>query len=196
MLDQAIRFLLETVFLFFVFAALTRFFMQRLRAPVNNPIAQFSIAITDFLVRPLRRLIPGVKGYDWASLIAAWLGEFVLMLCLFAVGGLPLLAAPQAIGGIGLLALVKLVRLTIYLFMAALFIAVILSWVSAYHPFASFFRAFSDPLLKPLQRRLPPIGGVDISPVFVLVAMQLILMLPVTWLEEQAMIAVRRIALP
>jgi YggT family protein len=61
----------------------------------------------------------------------------------------------------------------------------VMSWVSPYHPAAPFFNALSDPLLKPVRRVVPPIGGVDITPVFILIILQLILMLPVTWLEQQ-----------
>jgi len=84
------------------------------------------------------------------------------------------------------LAFVKLVRLSIYVFMGALIIQVVLSWVNPYHPVAPFFNALTNPFLNPVKRVIPPIGGVDISPVFVLIFFQLLLMLPVTWLELEA----------
>jgi len=81
---------------------------------------------------------------------------------------------------------VKLVRLSIYVFMGAIIVQAVLSWFGRYHPMAPFFDALSRPFLRPIQRAVPLIGGVDISPVLVLIAFQLILMLPVTWLEGQA----------
>src|SRR3981081_385744 len=75
MLNQALRFLIDTAFGFLVYAALLRFIMQWLRAPFKNPIGQAVTALTDWAVKPLRRLVPGFGGYDWASLLFAWIGQ-------------------------------------------------------------------------------------------------------------------------
>ena len=80
---------------------------------------------------------------------------------------------------------VRLIRLSIYVFMGALIIGAVLSWVNPYHPVAPFFNALTNPFMKPVKRVIPPIGGVDISPVFVLIFFQLLLMLPVAWLEGE-----------
>ena len=190
MLATAITFVLETLFGLFVLAALVRFWMQAFRAPARNPIAQFSMALTDFAVKPLRRLIPGFMRMDWASLVVALALEFVLQVLEFA-----LLAGAIPNGGVLsallFLAFVRLVRLSIYIFIVVIIAQAVMSWVSPYHPAAPFFNALSDPLLKPVRRFIPPIGGVDISPVFVLIILQLILMLPITWLEQQAGAMVR-----
>jgi YggT family protein len=196
MMTTALTFLLEAVIHIFVFAALTRFFMQAFRTSAKNPLAQFSIALTDFLVKPLRRIVPGLRGMDWASLIAAWIAEFFLWVAIALILGFPLFAQPLALSALGLYAAVKLLRLTVYLFMAAIFIQVILSWVAPYHPFAGFIKAFSDPLLKPLQRRMPLIGGVDISPIFVLIGLQLILLVPVSYFETETWRMLRTLTLP
>ena len=190
MLVTALTFVLETLFGLFVLAALVRFWMQAFRAPARNPIAQFSMALTDFAVKPLRRVIPGFMRMDWASLVVALLLEFVLQVLEFA-----LLAGAIPNGGVLsallFLAFVRLVRLSIYIFIVVIIAQAVMSWVSPYHPAAPFFNALSDPLLKPVRRFIPPIGGVDISPVFVLIILQLILMLPITWLEQQAGAMVR-----
>jgi len=190
MLVTALTFVLETIFGLFVLAALVRFWMQAFRAPARNPIAQFSMALTDFAVKPLRRVIPGFMRMDWASLAVALLLEFVLQVLEFC-----LLAGVIPNGGVLsallFLAFVRLVRLSIYIFIVVIIAQAVMSWVSPYHPAAPFFNALSDPLLKPVRRFIPPIGGVDISPVFVLIILQLILMLPITWLEQQAGAMVR-----
>ena len=190
MVVTAITFVLETVFGLFVLAALVRFWMQAFRAPARNPIAQFSMALTDFAVKPLRRVIPGFMRMDWASLVVALLLEFVLQLLEFTVlaGALP---NGGVLSALLFLAFVRLARLSIYIFIVVIIAQAVMSWVSPYHPAAPFFNALSDPLLKPVRRVVPPIGGVDISPVFILIALQLVLMLPITWLEQQAGAMVR-----
>jgi len=190
MLATAITFVLETIFGLFVLAALLRFWMQAFRAPARNPIAQFSMALTDFAVRPLRRVIPGFMRMDWASLVVALLLEFVLQVLEFALlaGALP---NGGVLSALLFLAFVRLIRLSIYIFIVVIIAQAVMSWVSPYHPAAPFFNALSDPLMKPVRRFIPPIGGVDISPVFVLIILQLILMLPITWLEQQAGVMAR-----
>ena len=185
MIQQAVAFVLDAIFHLFILAVLVRFWMQALRAPVRNPIAQFTIALTDWAVRPLRRVIPGLFNLDLASLLVAFIGEVILQALLLAVMGAPILDRPGILSVVLFLALVKLVRLSIYVFMGAIIIQAVLSWVATHHPVAPFFDALSRPILRPIQRAVPPIGGVDISPVLALIALQLILILPVTWLEAQ-----------
>src|SRR5690349_18263078 len=87
MIGEAIRFVLEAIFSLFILAALVRFWMQALRAPARNPIAQFSMALTDWAVKPLRRVIPGLLNLDWASLIVAFAFELALQFLLLLVRG-------------------------------------------------------------------------------------------------------------
>ena len=186
MISEAIRFVLEAIFSLFILSALVRFWMQAFRAPSRNPIAQFSMALTDWAVKPLRRVIPGVFNLDWASLIAAGLLEFILQVLLIMLGGVSLVENPSVLSVLLFLSFVKLVRLSIYVFMGALIIQVVLSWVNPHHPVQPFFMALTNPFMNPVRRVIPPIGGVDISPVFVLIFFQLLLMLPVTWLEMES----------
>jgi len=187
---QAIAFVVDALASLFILAALLRFWMQAMRAPARNPIAYFSMALTDFAVKPLRRVIPGFMRMDWASLVVALLLEFVLQLLEFTVlaGALP---NGGVLSALLFLAFVRLIRLSIYIFIVVIIAQAVMSWVSPYHPAAPFFNALSDPLMKPVRRFIPPIGGVDISPVFVLIILQLILMLPITWLEQQAGVMAR-----
>jgi YggT family protein len=185
-LTQAIAFVLDALFSIFILAALVRFWMQALRAPARNPIAQFTMALTDWAVKPLRRVIPGLFNLDWASLIVAWAFEFLLQFILLLIAGGSPLDNPSVLSVLLFLSLVKLVRLSVYVFMGALIIQVVLSWVNPYHPVAPFFNALTNPFMKPVKRVIPPIGGVDISPVFVLIFFQLLLMLPVAWLEMES----------
>ena len=183
MIHQAIAFVLDALFSLFILAALVRFWMQAFRAPARNPNAQFTMALTDFAVKPLRRLIPGLLNLDWASLVVAWIFELILQVLLVLVAGGALNG--EALSVLLFLSFVKLIRLSIYVFIGAIIIQAVLSWVSPIHPMGPFFTALTRPFLQPFQRAIPPIGGVDITPLLVLIAFQLVLMLPVTWLEVQ-----------
>lgn len=194
MLNQALAFVVETVFNIFILSALVRFWMQALRAPVRNPLAQFTMALTDFAVKPMRRLVPGVWGLDAASLVVAWLAEVVLLAIVTLLQGVELVSG-SAISVLCFLALVRLLRLTVYIVMGAVLLQALLSWVSPYHPLRPFFDALTRPFLKPFQKAIPPIGGVDITPILVLIACQLVLMLPVAWLEGEAVRAIARFSL-
>lgn len=194
MLNQAIAFVVETVFDLFILSALVRFWMQALRAPARNPLAQFTMALTDFAVKPLRRMLPGFFGLDIASLVVAWGAEVVLLSIMSLLQGVELVIG-TALSVLLFLALVKLLRLTIYIIMGAVLLQALLSWVNPYHPLAPFFEALTRPFLKPFQKAIPPIGGVDITPVLVLIACQLVLMLPVTWLEVEALRMIARFTL-
>jgi YggT family protein len=190
MITQAIAFVLDALFHLFILAALLRFWMQALRASARNPIAQFCMALTDFAVKPLRRIIPGAFNLDWASLVVALLAEFLLQVLLVLVANANLNG--EMLPVLLFLAFVKLIRLSIYIFMGAIIVQAVLSWVNPHHPVAPFFLALTRPFLKPFQRAIPPIGGVDITPVLVLIAFQLVLMLPVTWLEVQTVRMLQR----
>ena len=194
MLNQAIAFVVETFFNLFILSALVRFWMQALRAPARNPLAQFTMALTDFAVKPLRRVLPGLWGLDIASLAVAWGAELVLLAILSLLNGVEL-ANGAVVSVLLFLALVKLLRLTVYIIMGAVLLQALLSWVNPYHPLAPFFDALTRPFLKPFQKAIPPIGGVDITPVLVLIACQLVLMLPVAWLEGEAMRIIGRFLL-
>jgi len=185
MVTNAIGYVIDALFSIFILSALVRFWMQALRAPVRNPIAQFTMALTDWAVLPLRRVIPGVLKLDMASIVVAWAFEFLLQVILLLLKGASPLENPNVLSLLLFVSLVKLVRLSIYVFMGAIIIQAVLSWVNPHHPVAPFFNALTNPFLRPVQRSIPPIGGVDITPVLVLIFFQLLLMLPVAWLEGE-----------
>ena len=195
MLELALAFVIETVFNIFILSALVRFWMQALRAPARNPLAQFTMALTDFAVKPLRRIVPGFFKLDIASFAVAWGAQLLLLAILALLKGVVLANGP-VLSILLFFALVKLARLTIYIVMGAVIFQALLTWVNPYHPVAPFFEALTRPFLKPFQKAIPPIGGVDITPVLVLIACQLVLMLPVAWLEQQCVAAMARAVLP
>jgi len=192
MVNNAVAFVLDAIFSIFILAALVRFWMQAFRAPARNPIAQFTMALTDWAVKPLRRIVPGVFNLDWASLIVAGAFEFVLQVLLLLIAGGSPIENPGVLSVLLFISFVKLIRLSIYVFMGAIIIQAVLSWVNPHHPVAPFFQALTRPFLRPFQKAVPPIGGVDITPVLVLIALQLVLILPVTWLETESVRMLQR----
>jgi YggT family protein len=186
MVVQALLYVLETIFSLFALAVLTRFYAQAFRAPFRNPVANFVVALTDFVVKPLRKVIPGAFGLDLASLVAAWLTQVLLLIAVYALVSAAVLALPGFWPAIALLSLVKVIKLSIYLLMGVVFILAILSWVNPYHPIRPFFEALARPFLRPFQRVIPLVGGVDLSPLALLIVLQVILIAPMAWLEVEA----------
>ena len=183
MLNQALRFLIDTAFGFVVYAALLRFIMQWLRAPFRNPVGQMVAALTDWAVKPLRKLLPGFRGYDWASLLVAWLGQVLWLVALAALGGADF--SPMLAGYLPALAIVELIRAALWILIAAVFLQAILSWIAPDGPLAGVLNALTFRVLAPIRRIIPPLGGtLDLSPLIVIVLAQLALILPVAWLEQ------------
>ena len=182
MLSSALIFLIETVAGLFIVALLLRFYLQWARAPQRNAVSDFLNAITNFAVRPVRRVVPGLWGFDWATLLLAWLTQFVELLLVLQLRGYTFgPAAGQALAVLLLLALTMLVRIALYIVIVVLIIQAVLSWVNPYSPIAPVLNALSRPFLRPVQRLVPPVANVDLSPLIVIIACQLLLMLPVAY---------------
>ena len=185
MLNQALQFLLETVLGLFVLAVMLRFYLQWARTPFHNPASQFIAALTDFAVKPLRRFIPGLFGLDLASLLLAWLVEYVMLLSLFWLGGMFMLTAgPSVYLAVAFLAAIKLLKISIYILLGAVFIQAILSWANPHTPLAPVLSRLTDPFLLPLRRVVPLVGNVDLSPLLLFIICELLLMVPLAWLEN------------
>ena len=184
MFNEALQFVLKTVFDLFAVAALARFLLQYFRAPFRNPLSEFVNALTDFAVKPLRRVIPGWRGLDLASLTVAVGLEILLVLFLLGLKGAPIwTAGPHIVPLIVLLAIINLLKYCVYLLIAAVFIQAILSWMNPYSPVSSVLESVTRPFLRPIRKWVPLVGRVDLSPLVLFLICQLILMLPLTWLE-------------
>jgi YggT family protein len=184
-MNQALIFLLETFFGLFALALLLRFYLQAVRAPARNPLSQFIAALTNFAVIPARRVVPGLWGFDLSSLLLAWLTEWVLVLLVlllkgYAVGAL----SGAALAGLAAMAALSLFRTFLYILMVAVFAQALLSWIGQHSPAMPLLSALTRPFMRIFQRRIPPVGGVDLSPLFVLVFCQVLLLWPVSSLEK------------
>jgi YggT family protein len=145
---------------------LLRFWMQVTRVRPPASVAQFTFTLSDWLVRPLRRVVPGMGGFDWASLI----GAFLVVL---AASSVPLLAGASGTWVL-LSAVLRFIDWIIYGLMGLLIVEVIFSWVNPNAPLAPFVRALNFPLLRPIRRMVPAIGGIDFSVLIALVLLQIV----------------------
>jgi YggT family protein len=182
MLQQIASFLVNVVASFFIYLLLARFLMQWLRVPFRNPLGEFVIAATNWLVLPARRVVPSLAGLDLASLLLAWLLQALLLYVLYLLAGLELGAA---IGALAVFALFDLVRFAIYLFIFVLIVQAVLSWVNPYSPVGPLFDALTRPFLRPIRRVVPPLGSVDLSPLVLIVLLQ-VLLIPLEHLRALA----------
>jgi YggT family protein len=177
-----IVFLVQTLFGLYAAVVAMRFLLQWARADFYNPLSQFVVKVTTPVLRPLRRVIPGYGGVDLAALVLLWVltaVELGILGMVLEIDRSPFLAVGWAIPNI--------VELFINIFLFAVLIRVILSWVNPdpYNPAASLLNQLTDPLMRPAQRLIRPIGGIDLSPMLVMMALVLLNMLlipPLKWL--------------
>ncbi len=188
MFNEALQFLLKTIVDLFVLAALARFFLQYFRAPFRNALSEFVVGLTDFAIKPLRRVIPGIQGLDLASLVFAWGLESLLVLILLSLQGHSVwTGGPHILPVVILLGFINLLKYSIYLLIVAVFVQAILSWVNPYSPITPVLDSLTKPFMRPLRKIVPTIGRVDLSPLVLFVICQIILMLPIAWLESIAL---------
>jgi len=174
--QNPIVFLVQIAFMLYILAVMLRFLLQLVRADAFNPLAQFLLRVTEPVLRPLRRLIPGTRRFDTASVVFMYVLEFASLEAVLAIRGMTAIApTPYLL----LAALVNVVVLLLNLYLFTILIQVILSWVSpgAYNPALSVLYSINEPLLEQARRVIPPLGGIDFSPLLVLVAIEVIKML-------------------
>ncbi|MCP5458042.1 MAG: YggT family protein [Gammaproteobacteria bacterium] len=164
----AIIFLIQTLFGFYILAVMLRFLLQWVRADFYNPLVQFLVTLTNPPLLPLRRFIPGLMGLDMASVVLMVVMQFTEMALIMSV-----LGQRVEFGPLILLTGVELIFLLLNIFIWAVVIQAILSWVSIdyRHPAVTLLRQLTDPVLRPVRRYLPPMGGLDLSPMVVIIGL-------------------------
>jgi YggT family protein len=175
---QILQFLIDTVCGFFCIALLARFALQVARVPHwvwRNPLGQFIMAVTDWMVLPARRVIPAFRGYDTATVLLAVLWQFLNMSVASMVSIIGLALSPMLLLGLILLATLEALKTGLYLVMGVVLIAAIFSWVNPHAPLADVFNRVCEPMLRPFRRLIPPVGGMDLSPLALIVLVQVVL---------------------
>ena len=188
---QAGAYLIQVVFGFYILVVLLRFLFQLARADFYNPISQFLVTLSNPPLRPLRRIIPGLWGVDIASVV---LLLALQTLELYAIGWIR--GAIGNISGMVFVAGVELLRLTVYVYIFTILIRVVMSWFNPYgmrrHPLSDLLFQLTEPLLRPARRMIPPLSGIDFSPIAVFILLELTLILMIGPLNDIGMALLRR----
>lgn len=169
-----VEFLINTVFGLYILAVMLRFLLAAVRADFYNPISQFLVKVTNPPLRPLRRLLPAIGRLDTSSLVLMLVLQLLslLLIAMLRDGGI-------SIGALLLLAVAELIGLFLNVLLFSILIQVIISWVNpgTYNPAISLLYSVTEPVLGPCRRLIPPISGLDLSPLVALIAIQLAKML-------------------
>ncbi|TMS82960.1 YggT family protein [Pseudoalteromonas sp. S554] len=170
---NAMQFLISTLFDLFLMVVLLRFWLQWAKADFYNPMSQFVVKATSFAVNPLRKIIPGLGGLDLASLLLAFIvaiAKISTLMLVFTGAWYAQLVFTEAF--------VTLMQKALSLVFYVLLIRAILSWVSqGYNPIEAVFHQLTEPMLKPLRKIIPPMGGLDLSVLVLIIGIQFLQML-------------------
>lgn len=171
---RALTYLVSTLFDLYIMSVLLRLMLQWVRADFYNPLSQFLVRITSPLLVPLRRLIPSIGRLDTAAVVLALILEIANLVIITSINGLTL-AWAQLLG----LAITKLLMAVLWLYFFLILAVVILSWVGgrARHPLIPLMYQLTDPVLRPIRKLLPTVGGFDLSPLFAIIAIRFLILL-------------------
>ncbi|WP_339408937.1 YggT family protein [Pseudomonas sp. EA_35y_Pfl2_R5] len=174
-LNTAAVYILQTIGSLYLLIVLLRFILQLVRADFYNPVSQFIVRATHPLLKPLRKIIPSLAGLDLASLMLAILVQLLLMAVTLLLLGYGLDNPLQLL----VWSIIGVTALFLKVFFFALIISVILSWVAqgSHNPTAMLINQICEPLLSPIRRILPSMGGLDLSPIVAFLLLNLIDML-------------------
>lgn len=176
MLPSLFKLVVGTVADLLALAFLARFAMQWARVSFRNPVGRFVLAVTDWAVLPARKVVPGLFGLDLSTLVLAWIVQTIFIVVLSAVVGLHGDLSLATFGVAMVVGVFETIKLAINLAIGLVIVSALLSWINPHAPLAPLFYQLSAPLLRPAQRVIPPIGGVDLSPLLVLLVLQALLM--------------------
>jgi len=170
---QAGSFLVSTIIGLYIVIVVLRFLFQVVRADFYNPLSQFILKATNPLLKPLRRMIPGLFGMDMSSLVLAYLLQVVEIFLLLVLKG-----AQFPIFIVFWAAIGQLLSLFLYIYLIAIIIQAVMSWINpgSFNPMMSLVSQLTEPLLRPARKLLPPFSGLDLSPLLVLIAINLLIM--------------------
>jgi len=185
---------INTLFDLYILLVLLRFLLQMLRADFYNPVSQFIVKLTTYPLKMLRRVIPSVGGQDTAAIVLCLVliyGKFVLLRLLsipaVQIGGVMAPLTGVSYAGLLVFCIADLIALILTVFLVAVIIQVILSWISPgqYNPVIGLVHKLSDPVLKPIRKLIPALGGLDLSPLFatlLLLVAKMLIVPPIVYL--------------
>jgi YggT family protein len=173
-LTNPLEFLITTLFSLYILAVMLRFLLGAVRADFYNPVSQFLVRITNPVLVPMRKFIPSIGKYDTAALLLLLLLQVLSLVLLVVLRG-----TSVSILTLLLVAIAELTLLLINIFIFSIIVQVILSWINpgTYTPVGALLQSITSPVLGPIQRIIPPVAGIDLSPLFALIGLQVIKML-------------------
>lgn len=179
-MTNASVYLIEALFGIYMMLILLRFLLQTVRADFHNPVSQFLVKATNPPLRPLRRVIPGIAGFDLAAIVLLLALQSLEIWLIHLASGFSV-----NFSGVLVLAVAKLIGLLLNVYLITILAQVILSWIGphTYNPVVSLLYSLNEPIMRPARRILRPISGIDLSPIIVLIAIQLLkilLVAPIT----------------
>jgi YggT family protein len=174
-------FLIDTIFGIYILAIMLRFFLQVVRADFYNPLCQAIVTVTNPPLKPLRRIIPAVGKIDTSSLVLMLVLQVISSYLIFF-----LLGVVPNFSGVLVSASAELINKAIYLFIFAIIIQIVVSWISpgTYNPIIGVIDTLTAPIMRPARNAVPPIGGIDLSPMLALIVLTLSAMLIVAPLRD------------
>ena len=179
---QAIIFLVKLFFDIYILALILRYLLTIVRVDSLNPLSTLIMKVTNPLLKPLRRTIPGYFGIDWASIISLFLVQAIeiILVALIITGGMP------AFSGLTMLTIAYLLRTILYIYLFIIIIQVIISWINpnVYNPITTIMYQISEPILKPIRQFIPSSGGLDFSPLVALIIINLLMILIISPLMD------------
>ena len=179
---QAIIFLVKLFFDIYILALILRYLLTIVRVDSLNPLSTLIMKVTNPLLKPLRRTIPGYFGIDWASIISLFLVQAIeiILVALIITGGIP------AFSGLTMLTIAYLLRTILYIYLFIIIVQVIISWINpnAYNPITTIMYQISEPILKPIRQFIPSSGGLDFSPLVALIIINLLMILIISPLMD------------
>ncbi|CAA0115822.1 Uncharacterised protein [BD1-7 clade bacterium] len=173
--NQAVVFLVQNLFLLYIYVVLLRFLLQVAKADFYNPVSQFIVKATAPILNPLRRIIPGIGGLDIASLLLAWVLYVAMIIAIFY------LVYGQMVPVVNLLiySVTGLIKTIAGIYLVGIIISAIMSWIpqARQNPVGLLVWQLVEPPLKPFRKLLPDMGGIDLSPIFAILILQFLRML-------------------
>ena len=181
MLNNALLFLLDAVLGLLTLAFLLRFYFQVTRVSFQNPAAQVLVSLTNFAVLPMRKFTAAcrnffIKKWDVSTILLAFLSQLLLKFLTLWLSGYPYLVAGSAFGlKLCLMALMSIINISLSIFLYAVLIQAILSWVNPHTPIAPILHGLTDPMLRFTRKIIPMAGNIDLSPLVFIIVAQLLL---------------------
>ena len=180
--SQAIIFLVKLFFDIYILTLILRYLLTIVRVDSLNPLSTLIMKVTNPLLKPLRRTIPGYFGIDWASIISLFLVQAIeiILVALIITGGIP------AFSGLTMLTIAYLLRTILYIYLFIIIVQVIISWINpnVYNPITTIMYQISEPILKPIRQFIPSSGGLDFSPLVALIIINLLMILIISPLMD------------